>query len=356
MASFPLEIQMLIIEFVYRSSQHAVVDYNTLRACALVCRVWTPPAQRLLFRRVLHSRHTVQLLLPTLRASPQLAALVHTVCFPLSFDWGRTSANSADSVALLELSPDVVVFMCDVFGSAWSEVLECLCADPLHPAILEIKGEAGLIARFAQLYPGLRAIDVHHITVHQITVEDVGASPQVHMSNTVQSLAVHAYSLDWLFEPDKVLPALRELELRNPDWADTAWCQRLRLRASNGLPQLRVLSIQGHFPPTEVLEQLPQLEVLVFDDFPVRAIALPRSLRHLAFHCHDHGHEQEHGAGFLAGALSGLPELQIVTVIRRVPPPESHVLLEATCRDLGVEFATYETQEHFPRVRHVDWI
>ncbi|KAI0041762.1 hypothetical protein FA95DRAFT_653484 [Auriscalpium vulgare] len=69
----------MVIEWVYRSSQHAIIDYHTLLVCALVCRAWTPIAQRLLFRRIpeyYFPTSNITLLPRTLRASPHLASHV----------------------------------------------------------------------------------------------------------------------------------------------------------------------------------------------------------------------------------------------------------------------------------------
>ncbi|KAI0040252.1 hypothetical protein FA95DRAFT_1611947 [Auriscalpium vulgare] len=50
MVALPHDVHVEIIKWVYRNSQHVDIDYRTLSACSLVCKIWTTPAQRLLFR------------------------------------------------------------------------------------------------------------------------------------------------------------------------------------------------------------------------------------------------------------------------------------------------------------------
>ncbi|KAI0043019.1 hypothetical protein FA95DRAFT_503791 [Auriscalpium vulgare] len=110
MVIIPLEIQLLAIEWVYRLSQHLETDYDTLLACALVCRTWRPIAQRLLFRRVPRQPRSqkrfdgsplgFKLLVDTLRACPHLAAHVRSIYLTLD------SPDAVDA-ALLEVCPHI---------------------------------------------------------------------------------------------------------------------------------------------------------------------------------------------------------------------------------------------------------
>ncbi|KAI0049924.1 hypothetical protein FA95DRAFT_1677109 [Auriscalpium vulgare] len=370
----PLDIPILVIEWVYRSSQHTFIDYGTLSACALVCKAWRHPAQRLLFRRVPRElpifvqafrNDTAPLLLSTLRANPALAAHVRTVHLNRSMRTYKpreeTLALLDTDVALLELCTHVVgvVFKFAVPDDVWSEALEArLRAATLRPEFLDVGGEHAFIDRMVQLWPGLRAVAIGTLSISYSALTLNGDStpsiPPIHLPSGTRSLCLDARLADWLSAPQNALPELRELELHDPVWTNPL-CQRLH--ASGVLQRLRVLSIYGGFPPQDVLDILVQLEVLVFKELPRRDVALPRSLRHLAFQGDYDSPKQLQNVAFLVAALRGLPELQVVLAPRRTPWTESHMLLDAACQELGVVYATYETPKHVPLLlRHVDWI
>ncbi|KAI0039313.1 hypothetical protein FA95DRAFT_1035792 [Auriscalpium vulgare] len=77
MSQLPFDLHVLFIEWVYRHSQADMTDYATLAACALVCRAWTPVAQRLLYRR-LPGKFFVgkERLIDTIRRNPALGTHV----------------------------------------------------------------------------------------------------------------------------------------------------------------------------------------------------------------------------------------------------------------------------------------
>ncbi|KAI0043111.1 hypothetical protein FA95DRAFT_442187 [Auriscalpium vulgare] len=62
------------------------------------------------------------------------------------------------------------------------------------------------------------------------------------------------------------------------------------------------------------------------------------------------------GWGHASSALRALNELELVTVTRSLLHAETQVPLMDACRELYLEFVTFETPAHFQRPRHVDWI
>ncbi|KAI0043696.1 hypothetical protein FA95DRAFT_1609143, partial [Auriscalpium vulgare] len=124
MATYPLEIHIAVIEWVYRSSQHAAIDYPTLRACALVCRAWTFFAQRLLFRRVPVPKTKLMKLdsiimarfVGTLRTAPHLAAHVRSFIFELANSHPGPGVSD-DTMEALALCTNIEGIVIDPFGA-----------------------------------------------------------------------------------------------------------------------------------------------------------------------------------------------------------------------------------------------
>ncbi|KAI0049109.1 hypothetical protein FA95DRAFT_1604641 [Auriscalpium vulgare] len=353
----PLDIQLAVIEWVYRSSQHSRIDYATLRACALVCRGWTRPAQRLLFRRVpckdinvpqlRHlTRQVMTLLVHTLRTRPDLAAYVRSIQVSL---WSPLdNPADVDELALLELCTrvDGIFFKHQVGNDDYPALEERLRAIPLRPTFLEVFGAPSAISRIVNLWPSVRAIDCIEMRG--------GATPTPPPSApaSVQSLCVSVDNLGWIPAPENGVLALRGLELTHPRWPDTAWAQPLI--ATGILPHLRTLTLwDTSFPPPEVLAALSRLESLALSHPPMQDVALPRSLRHVGYHGWKAVSEIE--VAFMVAAFRALPDLQLVTLTRRagVALRES---LAVMCNEYGAELVLYEGRECYRLPRHVDWI
>ncbi|KAI0039396.1 hypothetical protein FA95DRAFT_1028509 [Auriscalpium vulgare] len=149
--------------------------------------------------------------------------------------------------------------------------------------------------------------------------------------------------MDMYLTPQSDMPALSDLEVRLP--LDTDWCQRLS--ASGVLPQIRTLRItKGFIMPSEVVGQFGRLESLVFDYLPYWHITLPKTLRHIGYHS-SKGSDTAEQATFLWAVLPSLQGLQLVTCTRR-SSPSLLAAFDVSCRNIHVEFATYETPSHFP--------
>ncbi|KAI0038196.1 hypothetical protein FA95DRAFT_1613564 [Auriscalpium vulgare] len=366
MAKLPLEVEIAIIECVYRLSQAEAVDYATLCACALVCRAWTPIAQRLLFRRVpsadpdFDGRDKLPLLMRTLRTSPHLAAAVRSI-FLSVFLANATSDISAD-VELLELCPHIQnVRVQDLLdGYAMFSALEArLRAIQLRPVALRVWGEFSFVALFLRAWPNIRVLDLVGATPSDIP----DALPSISASGSLQALSINdmAWSLSindmaWSLVPNNDFNAVRDLELIRPAWHEAEWIEQLH--RSNLLRGIHTLRIMGSFPPQDVLERIARLESLVFDQLPEEDVVFPRSLRHAGYHPREtsSGSEGVKVASYVVAGLRALPDLKLVTATRFAQPAQL-AALEEVCRDRGVEFQTYRTPHHFPNPRwDVDWI
>ncbi|KAI0053510.1 hypothetical protein FA95DRAFT_753661 [Auriscalpium vulgare] len=330
MMTIPLELHVVIMEWVYRLSQYDGLDYNTLRACALVCNAWTPTAQRLLFRRVprLHSMPnrlvcTAATLLPILHTHPHLAAHVRFVDLVLP----PAAAADTASVALLELCTRVegIILVKHLYSGAWDPDLEArLRAMPLQPVFFKVAGHHEPVGRAIEVWPSVRAL-----VVNMWHSYGGGASSHpIHVPGGLRALSSHVDDIEWLLTPGSKLVALRELDLAVPTWTD-ARCRYLT--ASGVLPQLRVLTIVGDLcPPQNILGQLTRLEHLVVGELPAQDFDLPQSLRLL-------GSCRLFEAQFLVAALRVLRNMQRVTCMVE-PSEDKRMAIECVCRDRGIEF------------------
>ncbi|KAI0041450.1 hypothetical protein FA95DRAFT_1611010 [Auriscalpium vulgare] len=332
----PLDVQILIIEWVFRSFQHTSIDYTTLRTCALVCRAWTPTAQRLLLRRIrctsLQDRGNIPLLLRTLRTRPQLVPHVRHIAI---CEYNQAASSFRDLwLQLLELCRhiDVISFV------NWNAHHKPLGADleahpqsiPLSPAVLRFSGNDDL--------ESIHSVVNMCSSARMIVVDDsIAALPP-----TIEALEMSAGNARRCLSHSQPLPALRYLCLIRPSWTSTL---SRHLTSAGILPQLQSLQIRGDFPPQKLLSQLTQLKTLVVYGLPVRHVTLPTSLRHVGYHAW--GDAPPGASAELAvDPLRALPELQLVTVTRYV---ERHVqaALGTMCRDRSVDFARYQTPYAF---------
>ncbi|KAI0041439.1 hypothetical protein FA95DRAFT_1611004 [Auriscalpium vulgare] len=337
--SVPLDVQILIIEWVFRSSQHALIDYTTLNACALVRRAWTPTAQRLLFRRIWcisqdDSYKILRLLVETLGIRPHLAAHVRHI----RIAWpSQPPGYGTVCLRLLELCRHVegISFLDFIDFNYRKKALGAefdarLRAIQLRPTLLEMIGVDKTICRtIMDMFPGVRVL-----------VDRAGYEyPLPASAEALEILAINARSCFSLSEP---LPALRHLCLILPRWSDKALCERFI--SADILPQLQSLQIKGVFPPAEILDQLAQLTTLVVGELPGQRVLLPPSLRHVGYH--PWGAAPGGHAEFLVDPLRALPRLQFVSVTHGVEE-HVHAALEGMCRHRGVDFGTYETPDCF---------
>ncbi|KAI0043303.1 hypothetical protein FA95DRAFT_1609501 [Auriscalpium vulgare] len=353
-ARLPLDVHAIVMEWVYRSSQHDCLDYRTLLACARVCRSWTPIAQRLLFRRVPYSDDRdadyffqtshYEKLIRTLRANPHLATCVRCVYLNL-WSGSRQTVVDETMVALLELCPAVkgVVFAREVKNTARTDALEArLRALPLRPIFLQAYGNARVLLRISELWPSVRMLDLRE----KGSVLDV---IPIALPRGVESLCLHRDALEWNTQEDNIC-GVRHLEM----YYLTGPCYR-KLCVVGLLVRIRTLKIEGGFPPPDVWEHCTQLEGLEFDMLPEVALSLPRTLRYLVYGAGSRPWEGKTDARCIAAALPALVSLKLVTCTRSATAIQ-FATLERACRDCGVEFDVCEDALTLPNPRNVDWI
>ncbi|KAI0051929.1 hypothetical protein FA95DRAFT_107249 [Auriscalpium vulgare] len=341
----PLDVQFLIIEWVFRSSQWRIlVDYATLHACALVCRAWTPTAQRLLFRRLRcinfdDHQCNIQLVVNTLSIRPHLVAHVRYI----QVSWPSLPPDYGDAcLRLLELCRHVdgILFV-GWNHNDWhlsAELGARLCAIQLRPMLLGIHSLT-ISGTIVKMLPGARRFVF-------------GSGHNDPLPPTAESLEILASRPHLCLTLSHPLPALRHLCLVLPCWSDEDFHQTLI--SASFLSQLQSLSIRGDIPPAEMLEQLVQLKTLIVGELPRKPVSFPSSLRHFGYHAWVMAMDAV-STELAIDPLRALPELQLVTVTREFEP-HVRAALEKMCRDKGLGFETYETFQCFEQPIHIDWI
>ncbi|KAI0041075.1 hypothetical protein FA95DRAFT_1611297 [Auriscalpium vulgare] len=357
----PLDVQITVIEWVYRSSQHSDMDYTTLYACALVCRAWAPTAQALLFRRLPQfspiGEGRLRQLVHSLRASPRLAAYIHSVCINIV----SYSSKEHPSLLLLDHCPQVrsIIFLDQITRSTWTPAIQKrLCALPLNPVSLWLMGNIKFLPRIALLWPSVQVLKIYAWSNSHRTITDDGdPTPSTPMSlpvpRNVESLSIKTDHIAWVLvpEPEHDLAALRSLGFQSPGWSDRTWLAPLL--ASGVLPQLRSLNIAGHNPPPHVMCQLTQLRSLTFTlasaDWEV---VLPPTLRHLGYYAART--DQEH-VGPLVDAVRAAQELRVLAMLSDAPERRRASFADV-CRERGIVLAFFEDATPASRPEDVDWI
>ncbi|KAI0039604.1 hypothetical protein FA95DRAFT_1612435 [Auriscalpium vulgare] len=353
MANTPLEVEMLIIEWVYRLSQARTVDYTTLYACALVCRAWTPTAQRLLFRRMPRlgiAGRVAPSVIRILRTNPHLAAAVRSVSLEVAMD--EATSTFSDDVALLELCPQVQgIHIVDnqMEPSMYPAVESRLRAIQVHPVFLYPRhgGWPDFFPVLLRVWPNIRVLDLDDFRNESL--------PPISTPGGLQALRLASVTdISWELSPGNDFTALRDLELGFGDWGwRNAWWRRPDI--SRVLSRLHTLRLGGYFPPQEFLEQLGGLESLCFRELPREDIVLPPRLRHVGYRdwrpC-----PVDHAIDYVVAALHPLANLQVVSAPRCVA--KAHIkALEEFCQNRGVVLDVREDPRDFPNPRYdVDWI
>ncbi|KAI0038576.1 hypothetical protein FA95DRAFT_1684600 [Auriscalpium vulgare] len=356
MATTPLDIHNAIIEWVYRSSQHAAIDYATLRACALVCQAWKPIAQRLLFRRVPIPKRQLQTsdsnvmarFVRALRRAPHLAAHVRSFNFELA-SFKANPKVSDDALKALAQCKNVNGITISLFG-ATAAFMARLDTLPLRPSFLSVSGRDSAVDHVIQLWPSVRVLDMASVLSADIQ--------HVRMPRELQALS--AGTLDMRTHccaPTAVAPAgLQDLDLNCHEGMFSPTSAAL---VSSGVAaQLRSLCLFNYgaqVPPPAMVEKLAALESFVIDRLPTEALGLPQNLRHLGYHFHGVSQERIGKLPILLDAARALPKLNLFTATRH----SSQTVLEEIerwCLEIGVQFVVYPEPGYFRRPRHVDWI
>ncbi|KAI0045548.1 hypothetical protein FA95DRAFT_1607587 [Auriscalpium vulgare] len=238
MSPLPHDIHVDIIDWVYRSSQHAGIDYETLGACSLVCKSWTGPSQRLVFRRtsILNHMEQLQRLLTVLIQNPLLPTYVRSInyVFHAAADTNEnffTLITLCSSVSNLSLFPIAK-------PSETLELMDRIRGMHLPITSLHTFGGPGIVSGLASLWPGLRCLAIGDFVMPQLDFSTVPFSTprglQMHFRGTGGAL---------LTMESTDVSALRELEVVGGEWDPRLTTRTALFR------NLTALILDGALPP-----------------------------------------------------------------------------------------------------------
>ncbi|KAI0039314.1 hypothetical protein FA95DRAFT_1035801 [Auriscalpium vulgare] len=360
--ALPYDIHAEILEWVYCISQAHEVDYATFAACALVCRTWTQPAQRLLFRRVPKTTGTPRRfsvydarLIETVRWKPWLGSYVRSFAIDDLYE---------DSATLLALFPNLVnlTIMTPITGARlpWSNcAMERLRALQLPIKCLDMRRttSASFIGALLALWPGVR-----HVGIPKLL-----RAPPSQLARLFEHDEIIRVT-SWVprKEPHKMfggeqlpdVPDLVEIELQ---WKEHLFVETARDLEPQNFKAVGCRSFAHIFNAMDGAQKhLSSLEEVVCTELPNVPISLPRRIRHVGYHaptdpCSESRYESDVSLKYLVDALRELPDLRLVTATTNSSRDVLSVL-ENACRSVGAQFAVYPDDESVPRTRHVDWI
>ncbi|KAI0039374.1 hypothetical protein FA95DRAFT_1612613, partial [Auriscalpium vulgare] len=351
----PFDIHARIIQFIYILSQSHEIDYPTLSACALVCKDWTAPAQRLLFRRIIRPSDTRAGTDVWLNRATPLLLHAFTSC-PHLGTYVRSIAVHAlpNHVELLRLCPNIALLhLLDGPPLDWLHTLRALS---LCPSVLVVSPRADRDMVHAALValPSVR---------HLVREEDPRdpALLKLALPSATQLLSVTSGStIDFseLCVQPAVVPAaeimFEDLVLRYTDFQDMSRVMHGEARSlMHGVARsLRTLTTEV-MPTSAELKMLTALESLVIGLFPSWAIPspLPRTLLHFGFHAsYDAPIYWDTAAQCireLAATLSALPNLRVISVTR-CSNYDVRQALEEVSVVRGVDFVEYADPHAYP--------
>lgn len=357
MDTFPQELIDAILEHVYYS--HGAVDITTLTSCAVLCRSWSEPAQRLLFRKVsLQGVH---------QGRAHLSFLIATD--PLT-ERGRMLARH---VRTLE------VFVGDKAGMDLddSDLVGIIGRTPkLYELTLRVTGfhqfSIGTMEKFRWLAnEGDSSFEGAHATAYPIRIRALNLLSCGVQSPILYQLLSIWPSVEFLYIGVEIaapvpnwLPKCKLYQLtlmRTPRFAIMTWLlsssmDSLRIvsfRDAPGReldplieqlgPRLRSLRLMNYsLRAASVLKRCPNLEefVLVQLSTLFKLDNIAPTLEHL--HCRNLPSEDQ-SLNSIIEVVEELPKLRIVTCDGRARDEERFEELERLCAHKGLELYVDET-------------
>ncbi|KAI0048082.1 hypothetical protein FA95DRAFT_1572075 [Auriscalpium vulgare] len=344
----PFDIHARIIQFVYITSQSHEVDYETLSACALVCKDWVDLSQRLLFRRIPYQAvdHLWCLglrgdfLLRALTMRPHLGAYV--ISIPVILDnFANPMPENPTWFVILRCCPYIAQLRLDNPYAAYTSALPKLLALSMHPTVLSVTLP---MMKVVTLWPSVR---------HLVLETGSGGSPP--------SIALD-FPLPAQLRSIAYVGAVHFRSANLPECATAAHYSAEELDVGRlCLPEhrtggisigesLRILACTVA-PSNEDFHRLARLELLVLGVLPSDPVVLPRTLRHFGYHAKlAETIAVAQRLAQLVSALadeSALPELRTVSVALS-SKEEVVQAFERLRESRGVEVLVYADPQSYP--------
>ncbi|KAI0061947.1 hypothetical protein BV25DRAFT_1826239 [Artomyces pyxidatus] len=164
----PFDVQVEILEWVYRSGQTRLsIDRTTLSVAALVCKAWTPVAQRLLFCHLLWTSASLRIAdgITLLRDNPTLGTYVRSIPFIYhrSSQDGSVALTNEKMIALLRLCPYIVDLIFQSSSPFTANELSQIRSLNLPVTVLKLSRMGPAMCQLAALWPTVRFLECGRI-------------------------------------------------------------------------------------------------------------------------------------------------------------------------------------------------
>ncbi|KAI0043280.1 hypothetical protein FA95DRAFT_1609514 [Auriscalpium vulgare] len=325
------DVQVEIINWVYRGSQHLLVDGRMLSKCSLVCKQWTAPAQRLLFRRIGSwlSQPSLALLLKAVQQNARLGTYTRLFAIVIYTNPGRATHND-NALALLALLPNLDGL------SLRAQIDPLSMVSLLEPSLVRV-------------WPDLQSLEIDN-EHGEPDLPDLLVPLKTPRRTAITRSTPMA--VKWLME-EADTSALRELEVYCINW-DEPIC----LHAFHNTPALENLTslvLGNALPPQTIINRLVRLEKLVFAVLPTELLSLPSTVHHVGYHRAAPEKNWDVPLRHLLGAMQVLPVLNLVTAMRGLCPADLEDL-RCACEEMCVDFVLYDDHRMLRSIRDVHWI
>lgn len=358
MDSIPTELIDAILEHVYFID--GVVDTTTLSSCALSCRAWSEPAQKLLFRRVAlrgmyQSRGHLSFLAatdPRTERGRILAGQIRVLEVFLG-DKAGLDLDDADLADIIERTPRLYELVLRITGmhqftdmtmdklrrlaSVGTQIPTIEGAEQAGPVriraltILSCGIQSPILFQLLSVWP---SVEFLHIGV-EIAPPTPRWRPTFKLYQLTLMRTPRIHILDWLLSSS--MDSLRILSFRDLPGRDFD-----PLLEQIG-PRLRSLRLMNYsLRAASVTKQCPNLEEFVIVQLsPLFKISnLPQALEHLS--CRNLPSEDQTLEAVIE-AVTKLPKLKVVTCDRRAREDEQFGELSRLCADKEIELRVDET-------------
>lgn len=367
MSSLPPELLLCILENVYHTPK-GKPNYKLLKACARVCRLWSGPAQSLLFRSVtkrghhnIHAFHAA--LLSSAARGKALGNCVRTLDITIS-SFSRTSGNSHNSsltvAKLLQVCPHVhdlsLVFYGVDLEEESLEMLRVAGQELKTLSLVDYGSQRPILYQLLSIWPNIQSLKIGSTMSTSLPWgNDASSPPQSNADNAREvaqrngaKICLHDLVLSFLLPPAVLAWLLA---------SSTDSLRTIELRESPGLMEKRILTdiLVPHAPrlrslrlwfynddSAALLRICTSLEELVLYglELPPRCPLvpnLPPTIKHLTFRVGGYNYRITTLQPII-DAVDALPNLKVLTCNRnmRRQQYDNFAILEGKCRMKGV--------------------
>ncbi|KAI0063674.1 hypothetical protein BV25DRAFT_404229 [Artomyces pyxidatus] len=336
-SEIPEDIVIEIFECIYNHTLH-LEHCDTMLACSLVCKAWTLPAQRILFRVVFTQRTKVlwkHSFINALTRNPHLGTHVrslhplHVVTDALqnAYALHGNAVTERQLASILTVCPQLRE-LCIDFDKSTATMPSLLSyagrgITHLHIIVTTYSSSPYLLL---SMWPSVRFLRLESSVIS--SPSDRQPPLSLETLQVKSDLPLSADCLRWLLPPSRTA-RLRRVEIPFP--ADESSRRAYTEILTSKAPGIRTLTATSNVPPVDAFEGLSSFNL---HRVPSAPLTLPLSIEHLGFY----PESDEHGRlplPHLLAAISSIPRLRSFTINDHVSAGNMHDLYRA-CRRSGV--------------------